>query len=324
MFPINIEKPSITFPQYFLDFYTLNLRLVDEITDKTDMRTVWRHVSDFTHSFIIDSNFTGADLSHAIILDTKIENVDFTDSEISNLIIYSSYLNNVKLNNNHFTDSSIDTLSLPSSPKPNYKDISKIHLEKFSNTKVIDIKFLDALDDTPINWSFGMTIYDGKLFVADTDNHRIVVYDSNTLLELFSFTSPIQHYCDSVNVYTSGNNYCSNELRNLPTSIAIFDEKIFVSYGFQNDIQVFDLEGNYLWKFGSYGSQDGEFNGVYNIATSDDKLYVADSENHRIQIFDSEGKFVKQFSTNVDNTSTSTPYDLSIFDDRIFVTDTTR
>ena len=165
-----------------------------------------------------------------------------------------------------------------------------------------------------------MTIYDGKLFVADTDNHRIVVYDSNTLLELFSFTSPIQHYCDSVNVYTSGNNYCSNELRNLPTSIAIFDEKIFVSYGFQNDIQVFDLEGNYLWKFGSYGSQDGEFNGVYNIATSDDKLYVADSENHRIQIFDSEGKFVKQFSTNVDNTSTSTPYDLSIFDDRIFVT----
>ena len=39
-----------------------------------------------------------------------------------------------------------------------------------------------------------MTIYDEKLYVADTDNHRIVVYDLENNEKLLTFTSPMQNF----------------------------------------------------------------------------------------------------------------------------------
>ena len=80
------------------------------------------------------------------------------------------------------------------------------------------------------------------LYVADTDNHRIIVYDLENNEKLLTFTSPIQKYCATVEG-------CPLKDRNLPSSIAVIDEKIFVAYGWQDQIQVFDLNGNYLWKF---------------------------------------------------------------------------
>ena len=126
------------------------------------------------------------------------------------------------------------------------QDISN---KKFTTLDDLDgddfnVVFDHALDYPPINWSMGMTIYDEKLFVADTDNHRIIVYDLKNYEKLLTFTSPIQEYCVR-------NEECALENRNLPTSIEIVDGKIFVAYGFQDEIQVFDLDGNYLWKFGS-------------------------------------------------------------------------
>ena len=48
-----------------------------------------------------------------------------------------------------------------------------------------NVVFDHALDYPPINWSMGMIIYDEKLYVADTDNHRIVVYDLENNKKLF-------------------------------------------------------------------------------------------------------------------------------------------
>ena len=66
----------------------------------------------------------------------------------------------------------------------------------------------------------------------------------------------MQNYCESTHAWTKAV-IDSVEMRNLPTSIKILDEKIFVAYGYQDEIQVFDLDG-YLWKFGSSGTEAGQ------------------------------------------------------------------
>ena len=52
-------------------------------------------------------------------------------------------------------------------------------------------------------------------------------------------------------------------------------------------IQVFDLNGNFLAKFGNEGSGEGEFNKpVATTVLSDGRIIVTDIDNHRIQIFE--------------------------------------
>ena len=64
-------------------------------------------------------------------------------------------------------------------------------------------------------------------------------------------------------------------------------------------IQKFDKDGNFLFKFGSFGSKEGQFNNPRQIAVDKDikYLYVVDSKNNRIQKFDSNGNFIKSWGT---------------------------
>ena len=52
-------------------------------------------------------------------------------------------------------------------------------------------------------------------------------------------------------------------------------------------VQVFELSGKFVTKFGSKGSGRGEFDGPVSTAClSDGRIVVSDEYNHRIQIFD--------------------------------------
>ena len=52
-------------------------------------------------------------------------------------------------------------------------------------------------------------------------------------------------------------------------------------------IQVFDLSGKFVAKFGTKGSGMGEFNTPVSAAVlSDGKIVVTDYNNHRIQLFE--------------------------------------
>ena len=81
------------------------------------------------------------------------------------------------------------------------------------------------------------------------------------------------------------------------------------------------IEKNFLFKFGNIGSNEGEFDGPFNISASSNQLFVVDSQNNRIQIFDSDGNFIKQFTTSVNSFSNTNPYDLKIYQNRIFILD---
>jgi len=329
----------ITVPVDTNDFYArtfgenrlpLNIEPIDIISDKSDRRSIWRHHTAFVGSSITETIFTGSDLSYAKFLELDINNVDFTDANLSNAQFRYVNLNNVKPADN-LPNGFIDAGGLIYSPNTELNTVDQdISNKKFTTLDDLDgdnfnIMFDHALDYPPINWSMGMTIYDEKLYVADTDNHRIIVYDLKNYEKLLTFTSPIQNYCDSTHTWTKPVIDCTNEMRNLPTSIEIIDEKIFVAYGFQDEIQVFDLDGNYLWKFGSSGTQAGQFNTPHRLAALNNELFVADSENHRIQVFDIDGNFLRQFGTYGDSIGQlSSPIDVHAYDSQIFVADSAR
>ncbi len=66
-------------------------------------------------------------------------------------------------------------------------------------------------------------------------------------------------------------------------------------------IQVFSSNGVFRFKFGAFGTRNGQFNNPSGVAVqvtgSTAQIYVADTNNHRIQVFDQDGAFVRSFGT---------------------------
>jgi tripartite motif-containing protein 71 len=71
------------------------------------------------------------------------------------------------------------------------------------------------------------------------------------------------------------------------------------TYDYQgNSNQKFDSNGNFITKWGSFGSGNGQFSGPAGIAIdSSGNVYVADGNNHRIQVFDSNGNFITKWGS---------------------------
>jgi DNA-binding beta-propeller fold protein YncE len=56
-------------------------------------------------------------------------------------------------------------------------------------------------------------------------------------------------------------------------------------------VQVFDNNGNFITKWGSPGSADGQFDNPVGVAVgADGRVYVTDEGNVRIQVFSSSGE----------------------------------
>ncbi|MGB8024915.1 MAG: SMP-30/gluconolactonase/LRE family protein [Nitrososphaeraceae archaeon] len=62
-------------------------------------------------------------------------------------------------------------------------------------------------------------------------------------------------------------------------------------------IQKFDSNGNYITKWGTTGSGDGQLSRPIGMAIdSSGNIYVCDSSNNRIQKFDSNGNYITKWS----------------------------
>jgi len=79
-----------------------------------------------------------------------------------------------------------------------------------------------------------------------------------------------------------------------PSDIAIGkDHQIYVLDGVNNCVKVFNVQGHYLFAFGSAGMQQGQFNSPVGIAADKSgSICVADSQNHRVQIFTPSGEWL--------------------------------
>lgn len=74
--------------------------------------------------------------------------------------------------------------------------------------------------------------------------------------------------------------------------------RIYVADKGNNRIEIFGDSGEFISKFGSYGTGDGQLNEPKDVAVdSKGNIWVADGGNSRVEEFDAEGKFIRKFGS---------------------------
>ncbi len=145
-----------------------------------------------------------------------------------------------------------------------------------------------------------------RVYVADTEAHRIVVLDQ------------------------SGRTVMSWGLKGnkpgqfkYPAGIAIDEQGlIYVADTGNNRIQVFDGVGNWVRGFGAKGDGLREFNGPTGIAVSAGFVYVADTGNSRVQVLTTGGIAVRQITVKTKTDEMKAPVGVAVdVQHRVYVLD---
>jgi len=124
---------------------------------------------------------------------------------------------------------------------------------------------------------------DGYLAVADSGNRRVQIFDPEG-----KFVREI-HYKEETK---------KKELRSIaPRGVFwLASGDLVVSYPLFHQIVCWDLKGNLLWRYGSFGHGKGELNEPsYIVKGPGNNLLLSDSRNHRIVEITSGGIFVKNY-----------------------------
>ena len=116
------------------------------------------------------------------------------------------------------------------------------------------------------SWPQGIAIGpSNEILIADFVNKEVITFDKDLkLIRTFGQDSKL----------------------NLPVCVAINRNIIEVSDFSDHVVKIFSLQGDYLSKFGSHGSEDGQFNYPYGLSyNSKGLLYVVEYGNCRVQVF---------------------------------------
>ncbi|MFH0926597.1 MAG: 6-bladed beta-propeller [bacterium] len=135
---------------------------------------------------------------------------------------------------------------------------------------------------------------DNVLYVVDTDNDRVQVFDTDGNCKKKSR--------DEYIVWGSRGSSASSFQK--PTKICIDkNNSIYLLDVGNHRIQKFNSDGDFLTEWGMYGSSEGEFSELVSIAYNSikfgDTIYILDKikidkEEFRLQAFDKNGKFLKR------------------------------
>jgi DNA-binding beta-propeller fold protein YncE len=156
---------------------------------------------------------------------------------------------------------------------------------------------------------------DGKIYVADTRNSRVQVFDREGTFEL-----------------AFGERGDKTGQLNAPEGIVVNSSGIVYVADTANDrIQMFNTDGIFLMSFGSRSKTkkgqvppDGTFSRPTALAlNSKEHLYVLDSGNHRIQVFDEKGKHLASIGKQGDRYQQfDNPVDIALDDeDYLYIAD---
>ncbi len=117
----------------------------------------------------------------------------------------------------------------------------------------------------------------GNVFVADYTTGYVKVFDKDyTWQKTFS-------------------EYGTGPGQNIKSEFMdVYDGKLYMAEAGNHRVNVFDLQGKFLFLFGGEGTEPGKMNvAEASKINSEGKVYVSDLKNDRIQVFDKDGKFVK-------------------------------
>ncbi|MFQ5735528.1 MAG: 6-bladed beta-propeller [Thermodesulfobacteriota bacterium] len=116
---------------------------------------------------------------------------------------------------------------------------------------------------------------DGKLYVVDTMNGRVQIFDAEG-----KFLRTFGEFGDAPGMFAR------------PKGVGVDSEgHIYVVDSAFNNVQIFDQEGHTLMAFASYGNDRGQMILPAGLAVDkDDNIYVVDSWNRRVEVFEFLGK----------------------------------
>ncbi len=127
----------------------------------------------------------------------------------------------------------------------------------------------------------GIAVADGEVFVADSRNGRIQVFDLDGHFQRM-FGKPGDK---------------PGELGR-PMNLTVHDRELYVPEYFNDRIQVFGLDGTPRRIIGSSGSGPGQFSAPVGVGVGEnDDLHVADFYGQRVQQLKRNGAFVRQWGT---------------------------
>ena len=144
-----------------------------------------------------------------------------------------------------------------------------------------------------------VTHYGGKKFgdpagVATGPNDEVVIVDCGTK-KVVIFDKDLKL------IRTFGQGSGDSKLYN-PIGVAVHHDVIAVSEHTDHVVKKYSLQGDYLSKFGSYGSGGGQFNYPQGLCfNSKGLLYVVDYSNHRVQVFRENNVFLFKFGSKGHN-----------------------
>lgn len=123
---------------------------------------------------------------------------------------------------------------------------------------------------------------DGSIFIADYTTGYVKKYDGDH------------------NWLLTFSEYGEGPGQNIKSEfMSIYDGKLYMPEVGSSRVDVFDLDGKFLFLFGGAGSQPGQMNNPESAkANSEGRIYVADLKNDRIQVFDKDGKFLFLFGSS--------------------------
>lgn len=162
------------------------------------------------------------------------------------------------------------------------------------------------------NWKFpsDIAVENGKLYVVDGLNNRIAVYNlSGKHITDIKVNSPFGIYAKDGLLYVtsqkgaiyvlngSGNVEKKIEVKGRPIDVVKMEDKLFVTDGKSNSVNVYSLNGKRLKTIGGKGTAPGYFVGPFMMDRSKELIYVVDTVNARIQEFGKNGNFVRSFGT---------------------------
>ena len=160
------------------------------------------------------------------------------------------------------------------------------------------------------DWKFpsDIAVDNGKLYVVDGLNNRIAIYDlyGNHISDV-KINSPFGIYVENGLLYVTsqkgviyvldefGNPEKELQIEGRPLDVVKVGDKLFVTNGKTNTVDVYSVDGKLLQKIGGKGTAPGYFVGPFMMDRSKKLIYVVDTVNARIQEFEENGKFVRAF-----------------------------